>query len=213
MLDSAIAPEQAKSWEVGAKLDMPGRIMGTLALYDIKNATYWCLPPWATSHGVFLAAGEVSSRGLELDVSGQLSEQWSLIAGYAYTDAQVTKDPIYKACACKTWRKTVARCRRYVTLAWSWAAINCAWGGCPVCGRAPGMRSMTSTCPVTPWPMPSPLTTPGVGAGQKVTLQLNLKNLFDRTYYTSAASRTFVPMGILGKSRWPARWSFEASGA
>ena len=31
--------------------------------------------------------------------------------------------------------------------------------------------------------------------GQKVKLQLNVKNLFDRTYYTSAASRTFVSMG------------------
>ncbi len=31
--------------------------------------------------------------------------------------------------------------------------------------------------------------------GQKVKFQLNVKNLFDRTYYTSAASRVFVSMG------------------
>jgi iron complex outermembrane receptor protein len=31
--------------------------------------------------------------------------------------------------------------------------------------------------------------------GQKVKFQLNVKNLFDRTYYTSAASRFFVSMG------------------
>jgi len=31
--------------------------------------------------------------------------------------------------------------------------------------------------------------------GQKVTFQFNVKNLFDRTYYTSAASRMFVSIG------------------
>ncbi len=31
--------------------------------------------------------------------------------------------------------------------------------------------------------------------GQKVKFQLNVKNLFDRTYYTSAASRMFVSIG------------------
>lgn len=31
--------------------------------------------------------------------------------------------------------------------------------------------------------------------GQKVKFQLNVKNLFDRTYYTSSASRFFVSMG------------------
>jgi iron complex outermembrane receptor protein len=31
--------------------------------------------------------------------------------------------------------------------------------------------------------------------GQRVKFQLNVKNLFDRTYYTSAASRFFVSMG------------------
>ena len=31
--------------------------------------------------------------------------------------------------------------------------------------------------------------------GQKVKFQLNVKNMFDRVYYTSAASRTFVSMG------------------
>ena len=33
------------------------------------------------------------------------------------------------------------------------------------------------------------------GGGQKLKVQLNVKNLFDRTYYTSAASRTFVSIG------------------
>ncbi|MHA5869375.1 TonB-dependent receptor domain-containing protein, partial [Pseudomonas aeruginosa] len=39
------------------------------------------------------AAGRVRSRGLELDLTGQLSERWSLIGSYAWLAAEVTEDP------------------------------------------------------------------------------------------------------------------------
>ncbi|MFP3335841.1 TonB-dependent receptor, partial [Pseudomonas sp. SIMBA_064] len=42
---------------------------------------------------VYSNAGEVNSRGVELDLTGQLSDHWSLIGSYAFTDAKVTKDP------------------------------------------------------------------------------------------------------------------------
>jgi iron complex outermembrane receptor protein len=35
IIDSGVAPEEARSWEVGAKLDLPGQLTGTLALFDI----------------------------------------------------------------------------------------------------------------------------------------------------------------------------------
>jgi iron complex outermembrane receptor protein len=95
VLDGSIAPEEAKSWELGAKLDMPGRVTGNIALFDINKRNVLV----ANSEGpvtIYSAAGEVRSRGLELDLTGQLSERWSLIGAYAYTDAEVTEDPDYK---------------------------------------------------------------------------------------------------------------------
>jgi iron complex outermembrane receptor protein len=94
VLDGSIAPEEAKSWELGAKLDMPGRITGNMALFDINKRNVLV----ANSEGPddIYSAGEVRSRGVELDLTGQLSDRWSLIGAYAYTDAEVTKDPDYK---------------------------------------------------------------------------------------------------------------------
>ena len=95
VLDGSVAPEEAKSWEIGAKLDMPGRVTGNVALFDIKKRNVLV----ANSEGpvtIYSAAGEVRSRGLEVDLSGQLSDRWSLIGSYAYTDAEVTEDPTYK---------------------------------------------------------------------------------------------------------------------
>jgi iron complex outermembrane receptor protein len=56
----------------GAKLDMPGRITGNIALFDIKKRNVLV----ANSEGpttIYSAAGEVRSRGLELDLTGQLT--------------------------------------------------------------------------------------------------------------------------------------------
>ena len=194
VLDSAIAPEQAKSWEVGAKLDMPGRITGTLALYDIKKRNV-LVSTTVGDDTVYSAAGEVSSRGLELDVSGQLSEQWSLIGSYAYTDAQVTKDPIYKGMRLQN----VAKNSGSLSAVYDFGTVV---GGDKLRvgagARYVGERAGDA---LNDFDLPGYTVADAFATydtrveGQKVTLQLNLKNLFDRTYYTSAASRTFVSMG------------------
>ncbi len=95
VLDGSIAPEEAKSWELGAKLDIPGRITASAALFDITKRNVLVTTATA-SETVTSVAGEVHSQGLELDLTGQLTDQWSLIGSYAYTDAEVTKDTQYK---------------------------------------------------------------------------------------------------------------------
>ena len=39
------------------------------------------------------ASGAAKSRGVELDVTGKLTDQWSLIGSYGYTDARLINDP------------------------------------------------------------------------------------------------------------------------
>ncbi|MCY1451020.1 Ferrichrome outer membrane transporter/phage receptor [compost metagenome] len=39
-----------------------------------------------------VAAGEVRSRGLDINIAGNLTPEWRVIGGYAYVDAEVTKD-------------------------------------------------------------------------------------------------------------------------
>lgn len=36
--------------------------------------------------------GEARSRGIEVDLAGEITPAWSLIAAYAYTDARITQD-------------------------------------------------------------------------------------------------------------------------
>jgi iron complex outermembrane receptor protein len=194
VLDGSIAPEEAKSWEIGAKLDMPGRITGDIALFDIKKRNVLV----ANSEGpvtIYSAAGEVRSRGLEVDMSGQLSDRWSMIGSYAYTDAEVTEDPLYKG----KQLQNVAKNSGSLSAVYDFGTIV---GGDQLRvgagARYVGERAGNA---VNDFDLPSYTVADAFATydtkveGQKVKFQLNVKNLFDRTYYTSAASRFFVSMG------------------
>ncbi|WP_247255966.1 TonB-dependent siderophore receptor [Pseudomonas moorei] len=194
VLDGSVAPEEAKSWEIGAKLDMPGRITGNIALFDIKKRNVLV----ANSEGpvtIYSAAGEVRSRGLELDLSGQLSDRWSMIGSYAYTDAEVTEDPDYKG----NELQNVARNSGSLSAVYDFGSVI---GGDQLRvgagARYVGEREGNA---VNDFELPGYTVADAFATydtqldGQKVKFQLNVKNLFDRTYYTSAASRFFVSMG------------------
>ncbi|KJZ66709.1 TonB-dependent siderophore receptor [Pseudomonas fluorescens] len=194
VLDGSIAPEEAKSWEIGARLDMPGRVTGNVALFDIKKRNVLV----ANSEGpvtIYSAAGEVRSRGLEVDLSGQLSDRWSMIGSYAYTDAEVTEDPIYKG----KKLQNVAKNSGSLSAVYDFGTIV---GGDQLRvgagARYVGERAGNA---VNDFDLPSYTVADAFATydtrveGQKVKFQLNVKNLFDRTYYTSAASRFFVSMG------------------
>ncbi|MCK8684047.1 TonB-dependent siderophore receptor [Pseudomonas umsongensis] len=194
VLDGSIAPEEAKSWEVGARLEMPGRVTGNLALFDIKKRNVLV----ANAEGpvtLYSAAGEVRSRGLEVDLSGQLSDRWSMIGSYAYTDAEVTQDPVYKG----KQLQNVAKNSGSLSAVYDFGTIV---GGDQLRvgagARYVGERAGNA---VNDFDLPSYTVADAFATydtqldGQRVKFQLNVKNLFDRTYYTSAASRFFVSMG------------------
>ncbi|MCU1771989.1 TonB-dependent siderophore receptor [Pseudomonas sp. 13B_3.2_Bac1] len=194
VLDGSIAPEEAKSWELGARLDMPGRLTGNIALFDIKKRNVLV----SNSEGpttIYSAAGEVRSRGLELDLTGQLTDRWSVIGAYAYTDAEVTEDPDYKG----NRLQNVAKNSGSLSAVYDFGSVI---GGDQLRvgagARYVGERAGNA---VNDFDLPSYTVADAFATydtkleGQKVKFQLNVKNLFDRTYYTSAASRFFVSMG------------------
>ena len=196
VLDASVAPEEGKSWELGAKLDMPGRLSGTLALFDITKRNV-LVSNFDTNTGetLYSNAGEVSSRGVELDLAGQLSERWSLIGAYAFTDAEVTKDPDLKG----NRLQNVARHSGSLSAVYDYGSL---FGGdrlrLGAGARYVGERAGNAT---NDFDLPAYTVADAFASYEtkldehKVRLQLNVKNLFDKVYYSSAVNRYFVAIG------------------
>ena len=194
VLQGDLQPEQSKAWELGTKLDIPGRITASAALFDITKRNV-LVSVGSGVDTVYSVAGEVRSRGLELDASGQLSERWSLIGSYAYTDAEVTKDPALEGKRLQNVAKHTGSLSAVYDVGSLLGGDDLRVGaGARYVGQREGDAKNSFNLPG--------YTVADLFAsydtkieGQKVKVQLNVKNLFDRTYYTSAASSVFVSMG------------------
>lgn len=194
VLQGNLQPEESKAWELGTKLDMPGRITASAALFDITKRNV-LVSETVSGETVYSVAGEVRSRGLELDASGQLSDRWSLIGSYAYTDAEVTKDPALEGKRLQNVAKHTGSLSAVYDVGSLLGGDDLRVGaGARYVGQREGDAKNSFNLPG--------YTVADLFAsydtkieGQKVKFQLNVKNLFDRTYYTSAVSTVFVSMG------------------
>ena len=84
-------PEKGKSYEMGVKWEALDRQLSVdAAIYQIEKKNVLTTDPVDSTFSV--AAGQVRSRGFDLNVAGNLTPEWRLIGGYAYVDAEVTKD-------------------------------------------------------------------------------------------------------------------------
>lgn len=88
-------PTRGTQYEVGIKADfLEGRLSTTLAAYQITKSNILTpdLDPERAALDYFIQVGEQRSRGIELDVAGEILPGWKAIASYSYTDAEVTED-------------------------------------------------------------------------------------------------------------------------
>jgi len=88
---STIDPEQGTQYEAGVKSEwLGGRLSATIAGFVLQKTNIEMTDPDNTNFSV--ATGEAESRGVELDVSGQVVRGWRLIGSYAYTDTEIVED-------------------------------------------------------------------------------------------------------------------------
>ena len=86
-----IKPERGEQFEIGARAELlEGRLTANLAFFDITKENVATTDP--DNFGFSVATGEQRSRGVELDIAGEILPGWNIIANYAYTDAEITDD-------------------------------------------------------------------------------------------------------------------------
>jgi len=88
---STIDPERGTQYEAGVKSEwLDGQLSATIAGFVLQKTNIEMTDPDNTNFSV--ATGEAESRGVELDISGQVVSGWRLIGSYAYTDTEIVED-------------------------------------------------------------------------------------------------------------------------
>lgn len=173
-------PEEGRSYEVGAKYDLHPGLSLNLALFDIVKENVV-----VGSGDDIEAAGKVGSRGVEVDLAGQITDDWELIATYAYTHTELLDDPSNEG-------NRLAQAPRHTGSLYLTHELPIdnqlgTWrvgGGARYIGERTGdnadnfrLDSYTLADAFVRWEYPL--------LGHKTSLQLNLDNIFDKHYYPS----------------------------
>ncbi|MBE7385526.1 MAG: TonB-dependent siderophore receptor [Leptolyngbya sp. SIO1E4] len=87
---SLLGAEQGKQFEIGARAELlEGRLTANLALFNLTKQNV-AVPDPNFPGMDFSIATRQRSRGVELDVAGEILPGWNIITNYAYTDAIIT---------------------------------------------------------------------------------------------------------------------------
>lgn len=179
-----LPPETSNAYEVGAKFDLFDGVTANIALFDIhkRNVLY---TESVGDETVAKTAGRVRSQGVEVDLAGRLTENTNLIASYGYTDAKVLEDPDYAG-------KPLPNVPRHTGSLFLTYDIHNAFAGntLTVGGGGHGVSRRSATNGADYY-LPGYFVADAFAAYKMklqypVTLQVNVKNLFDKTYYTSS---------------------------
>ncbi|ESA35156.1 hypothetical protein N836_13235 [Leptolyngbya sp. Heron Island J] len=87
-------PERGTQYELGLKADIIDRLSANLVFYDLTRTNVETADLVNPSFSI--QTGEQRSRGIELNVAGEILPGWNILAGYAYTDAEITEDNTFE---------------------------------------------------------------------------------------------------------------------
>ncbi len=194
-------PERGTQYEIGVKADLlDGRLLTTLALYQLERTNVVTQGPDSPLSSV--QVGEQRSRGVELNVVGEILPGWNIIAGYAYTDAEITSDNQFEE------GNRLPNAPKHAASLWSTYEIQ--RGNLRGLGFGLGLffQGERSGDLNNTFDLPGYLRVDAALFYRRRNFQigLNVQNLFDTEYYEGARNNVRVipgePLTVSGSIRW-----------
>ncbi|WP_022955394.1 TonB-dependent receptor [Perlucidibaca piscinae] len=194
-------PEEFINKEVGVKWDARPDLSLSAALYRLDRNNVLVTDPLVVTQATLVDGQEV--KGAEFEVSGKLTDRWSVLGGYAFADSEITRS---QTTAIRAGNET-AQTPRHTFSLWNRYDLNDRFGlGLGVISRSE-MYALDSNV----------VTLPGYArvdaaayykASKSLDLQLNIENLTDRDYFVNAHNDNNITPGSPIAARLSATYTF-----
>lgn len=193
----AFSPQKGEQFEGGVKAELlDGRLTASMAYFAITKSGILQtvgLTPYSTP------IGEIESNGFEFDIAGRIDDNWSLIGSYSHDTVRITKDANVANIGHRLVNAPIDSGNIWVKYDADGDFKGLALGGglnvvgerqgdnantfqLPAYANASAMIAYSFQPPALPWT-------------KNVTVQLNVKNLFDDVYYVNSQSRAIIMPG------------------
>lgn len=188
LTNRSLDPEEFKNYEVGLKWDFRPDLAFTAATYQLTRSNVVITDPADPTKSILVDGQQ--AKGVELGVTGRITQRWSVAGGYAYQDGRIktTQSATVLAGA------RIAQLPRHTLSLWNRYDLNRRWGfGLGAIFRDEIFAATDNTVKL-----------PGFvrfdaavfcRLSSRVRAQVNLENIFDRDYYATANSNTNITPG------------------
>lgn len=199
----ALTPSKGKQYEFGVKYQPTSQSLITAAIYDLKQTNVSTVDP---NHVFFVVQqGEIHSKGAEFEAKYQFNRNLNLRGSYTYTDAKISKTtnaadldsavplvPRQQASAGATYQFTDSILRK-LSLSADVRRTGKHYGATGNLYQTPAYT----------------LVDVGIGYQlQRWQLQLNVSNLFDKTYVSACNQNYWCYYGQSRDIKLTARYTF-----
>jgi iron complex outermembrane receptor protein len=200
LASTSLKPQTAQQWEVGAKTEfLDGRMRASLAYFDLTKQN---VATTDIAHqfdcggaGCSRAVGEARSKGIELDIQGEILPGWKVIGNYANINARVTKSTNPAGTDFNGFEvgNRLEFVPRNIGSVWSsYEVQQGALQGFKIGGGVNLQDSVVSAnnaIKSTGYGLVNLMTGYSIKASKsKINLQLNIDNLLDKSYYTNGVN-------------------------
>ena len=185
LTNNALEPERFDNYEVGAKWQITPDLLTTLAFYQLDRLNALATDPNNPAVS-FLVDGQ-RTRGIELGISGNITDDWKLFGGYAFQDGKITKSLSSTALA----GATMAQVPKHTFNLWNRYDINKQWGvGLGSIYRSKMYAATDNTVTLAGFLRFDAAVY--FNPTENIEMQVNVENLFDKTYFANANSNTNI---------------------
>lgn len=192
--NQTLEPEEFENVEVGAKWDITPELSANAAAYRLNRSNVAVVDPANPTRMILLSGDSQRSEGVELSLSGQLTNAWHIIASYTYQVAEITRDIRTSGTSVTPRGTDLAQTPKQAIGVWNRYDLSPNWGvGLGAIYRDSSFASISNA--VT---LKSHTRYDGAiyyRLNDDIDLQLNVENLFDKRYYASSHSDNNITPG------------------
>jgi catecholate siderophore receptor len=190
---TSLSPEKFINHEIGAKYDVNPDLSITAAIYKLEREN---IAAASDTPGQTILIDGQETKGVELGVSGKITDKWSMFGGYAYQDGQITENQNISGSQYNSGTE-LGQTPKHTFSLWNRYDFNDVWGA------AIGAVSRSDMYALTPTTTTSTLL-PGYTRfdaaiygkfSKNLRLQVNLENLTNKEYALSAHNNNNIVPG------------------
>jgi catecholate siderophore receptor len=188
VITQQVKPEKFTNYEAGVKWDIVRGLQLTTAVYRLDRTNTRSIDPNDPTR--IVQTGSQRTNGFEVGVTGNITRAWRIAGGYAYQDAFVTS-----ATTAARAGAQVAQVPHNVFSLWNNYQILPKLGaGLGILNRSDMFAAIDNTVILPSYTRADAAVFYSIT--EKIRLQANVENLFNKQYYVNADNNTNISPGF-----------------